>query len=69
MNAPTPAHVLAPTVAQRDVPAELLEAAAARAAAGAGEVALPAGPLHLLIDSTGLKLFGAGEWLQKKQWN
>jgi len=26
MNAPTPAHVLAPTVAQRDVPAELLEA-------------------------------------------
>lgn len=30
------------------------------------QCALPAGPLHLLIDSTGLKLFGAGEWLQKK---
>jgi hypothetical protein len=28
--------------------------------------ALPAGPLHLLINSIGLKLFGAGEWLQKK---
>jgi Transposase DDE domain len=24
------------------------------------------GPIHLLIDSTGLKVFGAGEWLQKK---
>lgn len=30
------------------------------------QCALPAGPLHLLIDSTGLKLFGAGEWLQEK---
>ena len=27
---------------------------------------LPDGPIHLLIDSTGLKVFGAGEWLQKK---
>jgi hypothetical protein len=27
---------------------------------------LPGGPLHLLIDSTGLKVFGAGEWLQEK---
>jgi len=27
---------------------------------------LPDGPIHLLIDSTGLKLFGAGEWLQEK---
>ena len=27
---------------------------------------LPAGPLHLLIDGTGLKLFGVGEWLQEK---
>ena len=27
---------------------------------------LPDGPVHLLIDSTGLKLFGAGEWLQEK---
>ena len=25
---------------------------------------LPDGPIHLLIDSTGLKVFGAGEWLQ-----
>ena len=28
--------------------------------------ALPAGPVHILIDSTGLKVFGAGEWLQEK---
>ena len=27
---------------------------------------LPDGPVHLLIDSTGLKVFGAGEWLQEK---
>jgi transposase len=27
---------------------------------------LPNGPIHLLIDSTGLKVFGAGEWLQEK---
>ena len=35
------------------------------------EVALPraspgAGPLHLLVDSTGLKLCGAGEWLHER---
>jgi len=24
------------------------------------------GPIHMLIDSTGLKVFGAGEWLQEK---
>jgi hypothetical protein len=28
--------------------------------------AIPDGPIHLLIDSTGLKVFGAGEWLQEK---
>ena len=27
---------------------------------------LPDGPVNLLIDSTGLKVFGAGEWLQEK---
>src|SRR5260221_2830525 len=27
---------------------------------------LPDGRVHLLIDSTGLKVFGAGEWLQEK---
>ena len=27
---------------------------------------LPADPAHILIDSTGLKVFGAGEWLQEK---
>jgi hypothetical protein len=27
---------------------------------------LPDGPIHLLIDSTGLKVFGAGEWVQEK---
>jgi hypothetical protein len=27
---------------------------------------LPKGPLHVLIDSTGLKVYGAGQWLVKK---
>lgn len=27
---------------------------------------LPDGPLHILIDSTGLKGYGAGEWLKEK---
>ena len=27
---------------------------------------LPDGPVHVLIDSTGLKVYGAGEWLQEK---
>ncbi len=27
---------------------------------------LPDWPIHMLIDSTGLKVFGAGEWLQEK---
>jgi hypothetical protein len=27
----------------------------------------PDGPVHLLVDSTGLKVFGAGEWQQEKQ--
>lgn len=31
------------------------------------QCALPAGqPAHVLIDSTGLKVYGAGEWLQEK---
>jgi transposase len=29
--------------------------------------ALPEGPLHVVIDSTGLKVCGAGEWLADKQ--
>jgi hypothetical protein len=28
--------------------------------------ALPAGAAHILIDSTGVKVYGAGEWLQEK---
>ncbi len=28
--------------------------------------ALPDGPVHLVLDSTGLKVFGAGEWLADK---
>jgi len=24
---------------------------------------LPDGPLHMLVDSTGLKVYGAGQWL------
>ena len=35
------------------------------AGAGAGDDA-GAEPLHLLVDSTGLKLYGAGEWLVEK---
>ncbi len=27
---------------------------------------MPDGPLHVLIDSTGLKVYGAGEWLQER---
>ncbi len=27
---------------------------------------LPEGPVHVLIDSTGLKVYGAGEWVQEK---
>ena len=30
------------------------------------EVHVPDGPLHVLIDSTGLKVYGAGEWLVEK---
>jgi hypothetical protein len=30
------------------------------------ECRLPEGPVHVLIDSTGLKGYGAGEWLQEK---
>jgi len=27
---------------------------------------VPHGPLHLLIDSTGLQVYGAGQWLEAK---
>ena len=27
---------------------------------------VPHGPLHLLIDSTGLQVYGAGQWLEEK---
>ncbi|MFW8610005.1 transposase [Rhizobium beringeri] len=27
---------------------------------------LPDGPLHVLVDSTGLKVYGAGQWLEQK---
>ncbi|NKL25023.1 IS5 family transposase [Rhizobium leguminosarum] len=27
---------------------------------------LPDGPLHVLVDSTGLKVYGAGQWLEEK---
>ncbi|MBP2444296.1 IS5 family transposase [Rhizobium leguminosarum] len=27
---------------------------------------LPNGPLHVLVDSTGLKVYGAGQWLEEK---
>ena len=30
------------------------------------EARVPDGPLHVLIDSTGLKVFGAGEWQAEK---
>jgi hypothetical protein len=29
-------------------------------------VAVPQGPLHVLIDSTGLQVYGAGQWLEAK---
>lgn len=30
------------------------------------QASLPHGPLHVLIDSTGLKVYGAGQWLEAK---
>ena len=27
-----------------------------------------AGPLHVLIDSTGLQVYGAGQWLEAEAW-
>lgn len=27
---------------------------------------VPKGPLHVLVDSTGLQIFGAGQWLEDK---
>ena len=30
-------------------------------------VQVPAAPLHLVIDSTGLKVYGAGEWRQRRE--
>jgi hypothetical protein len=29
-------------------------------------VSVPQGPLHVLIDSTGLQVYGAGRWLEAK---
>ena len=37
-----------------------------RGFAGRRPRVVPHGPLHLLIDSTGLKLFGQGEWQEEK---
>src|SRR3954453_16752243 len=37
-----------------------------RSFAGRQPRVIPHGPLHLLIDSTGLKLFGQGEWKEEK---
>jgi hypothetical protein len=37
-----------------------------RGFAGRPPRVMPYGPLHLLIDSTGLKLFGQGEWQEEK---
>jgi hypothetical protein len=31
-----------------------------------GSVQVPHGPLHVLIDSTGLQVYGAGQWLEAK---
>ncbi len=31
-----------------------------------GGLVLPHGPLHLLVDSTGLQVYGAGQWLEAK---
>src|SRR5215207_56020 len=37
-----------------------------RGFAGRRPTVVPHGPMHLVIDSTGLKLFGRGEWDEKK---
>ena len=43
------------TVSRRSVGLRIMESAPA-----------PNGPLHVLIDSTGLEVFGAGQWLEAK---
>ena len=37
-----------------------------RGFAGRRPKAVPHGPMHLVVDSTGLKLFGRGEWDEEK---
>ena len=37
-----------------------------RSFAGRRPKTVPHGPLHLVVDSTGLKLFGRGEWDEEK---
>src|SRR3954447_26661118 len=37
-----------------------------RGFAGRRPKVIPHGPVHLVIDSTGLKLFGQGEWIEEK---
>src|SRR5215207_336836 len=49
-----------------EVPRPKPRGAGAGADAAAGGADDGAGPLHLLVDSTGLKLVGAGEWLVEK---
>ncbi len=50
-----------------EVPRPKPRGAGASAGNDAGEDAGgDAGPMHLLVDSTGLKLYGAGEWLVEK---
>ena len=39
-----------------------------RGFAGRRPKVIPHGPLHLVIDSTGLKLFGQGEWDAERRW-
>ena len=39
-----------------------------RGFAGRRPKAVPHGPMHLVIDSTGLKLFGQGEWDAERRW-
>jgi Transposase DDE domain len=51
------------TLSRRAATLEVPRPSRASAGAGAGEAT---GPLHLLVDSTGLRLCGAGEWLTEK---
>ena len=58
--------VLRPLGVELSIPDHTTLSRRGRGVAGRRPQVVPHGPLHLLIDSTGLKLFGQGEWQEAK---